>query len=414
MSEVVESKNTQKVEGVVIPPPQKEKANEEASTKPATEESSVSNSAQQSQQPKGDDEEVNPKDASKDEEDEEEDEEEEVQQEVDADEMISLISKLLGLKVASATAVPSASTPQPPTQKVLSSLDIEGVANYIKSGNCKNIVVMTGAGVSVAAGIPDFRTPGTGLYDNLQKYNLPYPTAVFEIDYFTNKPEPFFLLAKELYPGNFKPTYAHFFIRLLQDKGLILRNYTQNIDTLERCAGVNASILVEAHGSFANAHCINCKKSHTHSYVKDHVFSDKIPYCQECKDGLVKPDIVFFGENLPSRFFDLARVDFLDCDLLIVIGTSLQVQPFASLIKRVPVSTPRLLINMEEVGTAMYFDPTSGSSGGFTFDHPANMRDVKWLGDCQEGVKKLASLLGWDKELEDLVANATDQPPNFD
>lgn len=67
----------------------------------------------------------------------------------------------------------------PPGPHVLPSLDLEGIAAVIKSGVCKKIVLCTGAGISVAAGIPDFRTPGTGLYDNLQKYDLPKPTAVF-------------------------------------------------------------------------------------------------------------------------------------------------------------------------------------------------------------------------------------------
>lgn len=79
-----------------------------------------------------------------------------------------------------------------------------------------------------------FRTPGTGLYDNLQKYHLPEPSAVFDAAYFNHNPRPFFSLAKELYPGRFSPNLVHCFVRLLQDKGVLLRNYTQNIDGLER------------------------------------------------------------------------------------------------------------------------------------------------------------------------------------
>ena len=93
--------------------------------------------------------------------------------------------------------------------------------------------------MSVAAGIPDFRTPGTGLYDNLAKYNLPEPTAVFDMAFFRENPKPFFDLSKELFPGRFVPTKTHYFLRLLCDKGLVHRVYTQNIDTLERIAGKN-------------------------------------------------------------------------------------------------------------------------------------------------------------------------------
>ena len=79
----------------------------------------------------------------------------------------------------------------------------------------------------VAAGIPDFRSPGSGLYHNLEKYKLPDPQAIFEIGFFRHTPQPFFTLAKELYPGSFKPTVCHYFIRLLNEKGLLRRHYTQ-------------------------------------------------------------------------------------------------------------------------------------------------------------------------------------------
>lgn len=87
--------------------------------------------------------------------------------------------------------------------------------------------------------LPPTRTPGTGLYANLAKYNIPYPEAIFNIEYFSNDPRPFFSLAKELYPGSHRPNYIHYFIHMLHHKGLLLRMYTQNIDGLEKsgCGG---------------------------------------------------------------------------------------------------------------------------------------------------------------------------------
>eukprot|EP01027_Heterolobosea_sp_BB2_P009987 GEZU01014705.1.p1 GENE.GEZU01014705.1~~GEZU01014705.1.p1 ORF type:complete len:157 (-),score=12.88 GEZU01014705.1:16-486(-) len=133
-----------------------------------------------------------------------------------------------------------------------------------------------------------------------------------------------------------KPTPVHYFIRLLDEKGLLCRNYTQNIDTLERVAGVRDEKLVEAHGSFATAHCLNpvCNAEYSMEWVKEILFKDQVPRCTVC-NSYVKPDIVFFGESLPERFFRLVLQDFPKCDLLIVIGTSLKVNPFASLVNRV-------------------------------------------------------------------------------
>ena len=88
------------------------------------------------------------------------------------------------------------------------------------------------------------------------------------MDFFNSNPQPFFKLAKELYPGTFKPTPSHYFCKLLEEKGLLLRHYTQNIDTLERIAGISEDKLVEAHGSFFTNHCLDCKHSFSMEWVK--------------------------------------------------------------------------------------------------------------------------------------------------
>ncbi|KAM4698869.1 NAD-dependent protein deacetylase sirtuin-2 [Discoglossus pictus] len=289
-------------------------------------------------------------------------------------------------------------------EKVLDELTLEGVGRFIQSDKCENVVFMVGAGISTSAGIPDFRSPGSGLYANLAKYNLPYPEAIFEIGFFKQNPEPFFALARELYPGQFKPTICHYFIRLMKEKGLLLRCYTQNIDTLERVAGLSSDDLVEAHGTFHTSHCVGsfCRAEYPLSWMKDKIFSDLIPKCEKCND-IVKPDIVFFGESLPSKFFSAIKSDFSKVDLLIVMGTSLQVQPFASLVSKVNSKTPRLLINKEKTGEGDSLFGLLGFGGGMDFDSEKAYRDVAWLGNCDDGCLALADFLGWKGELEALV-----------
>lgn len=236
-----------------------------------------------------------------------------------------------------------------------------------------------------SAGIPDFRSPKTGLYHNLKRLKLDNPEQVFDIDFFRRKPEPFYELAHELYPGKFAPTKTHSFIRLLHEKSILLRCFTQNIDTLERRAGLPADAIVEAHGSFASNHCINrtCKREAQYESTKAAILKKKIPRCKDC-GHLVKPDIVFFGEGLPRRFFERMEDDLPRADLIIVIGTSLQVQPFASLPDMVAEDCPRLLLNLEEIG-----------------DFSREL-DVVQLIETDRGCEELARLCGWEAELQAL------------
>ncbi|EHK45892.1 hypothetical protein TRIATDRAFT_166209, partial [Trichoderma atroviride IMI 206040] len=270
--------------------------------------------------------------------------------------------------------------------ETLQERSLQGVAEYIKSGDARRIVVLTGAGISTAAGIPDFRSPKTGLYSNLARLKLPYAEAVFDIAYFRNRPEPFYVLAQELYPGKFHPTVSHAFIALLAQKGLLQMLFTQNIDCLERAAGVPSDKIVEAHGSFATQRCIECKVVFADDKMKKHVLRGDVPRCEECK-GLVKPDITFFGEALPRAFSEKSHHTAM-ADLVLIIGTSLTVYPFASLPDMARQKSPRVLFNMEKVGSL-------GS----------RVDDVLELGSCDDGIRKLAELLGWTDELEDLWRN---------
>ena len=108
----------------------------------------------------------------------------------------------------------------------------EDLVSGLKEKKFKKVGFLTGAGLSVAAGIPDFRTPGTGLYSQLEKYNLPRPESVFELEFFKNNPMPFIKLAKECLSGDFNPTIGHRFIKKVEDEGILLKCMTQNIDDL--------------------------------------------------------------------------------------------------------------------------------------------------------------------------------------
>ncbi|KAL0487545.1 NAD-dependent protein deacetylase sirtuin [Acrasis kona] len=271
---------------------------------------------------------------------------------------------------------------------------IHAVADLINNDSTKNIIVLTGAGLSTAAGIPDFRTPGTGLYDNLQKYNLDDPTDIFTLSYFKKKPHAFFELTKDFISKDYKPTASHYFIKLLEDKNILLRNYTQNIDALEVKAKISADKLVQCHGSYDTATCLRCRESYKDiNVVKEHLMRDKIdiPYCNKkegCR-GVIKPNVVFFGEDLPERFVSMVKPDCRKCDLMIVIGTSLTVYPVASIPGFVNSDCPRVLINMD-------------LGGDFTKSSKFK-NDYFLQGDINEIVLKMCDYLGWTQDLEKLI-----------
>uniref|UniRef100_A0AC11BZU6 Sirtuin 3 n=1 Tax=Ovis aries TaxID=9940 RepID=A0AC11BZU6_SHEEP len=274
---------------------------------------------------------------------------------------------------------------------------LQDIAELIKTRACQRVVVMVGAGISTPSGIPDFRSPGVGYYSILQQYKLPYPEAIFELSFFFHDPKPFFTFAKKLYPGNYRPNATHYFLRLLHEKGLLLRLYTQNIDGLERASGIPDSKLVEAHGSLASATCTTCRRPYPGEDFWADVMVDRVPRCPVCS-GVTKPDIVFFGEPLPARFL-LHLADFPMADLLLILGTSLEVEPFASLSDAVRSSVPRLLINRDLVGS-LARNPRG--------------RDVVQLGDVVHGVKRLVELLGWTDDLQDLIQRETGKFDGWD
>ena len=284
---------------------------------------------------------------------------------------------------------------KPPLLRGLTSLDIKGLANYIKNGYTKKILMLTGAGISVKSGIPDFRSPGTGLYYNIKKYNLSDPDLLFNRQYIKSNPKPFYTLVKEFISKEFKPSISHYLSVLFNQKGLLMKYYTQNIDSLDLKAGLKSPYLIECHGHMRTATCLNCGNKINIELIKNNIINDIIPKCEKC-NGLYLPDVVMNDDDLPEEFFDQLDKDFHECDLLIVMGTSLRVEPFPGMIEDPPLNAPRVLMNNEPVVT--YNEELIEKNGKlieiskdrmskkFKFGHFFNKRDIFIGGDLNENV----------------------------
>jgi len=246
--------------------------------------------------------------------------------------------------------------------------EVERLAALVRDAG--SVVALTGAGISVPSGIPDFRSPGTGLWEGVD------PMKVAHIDAFRRDPERFW----SFYGNRFatledkRPNGAHAALVALESAGLLSAVVTQNIDRLHRVAGTRE--LVEVHGTIDTSSCLACGEGFPLAEVRARLAGDAagVPRC-DCGEAL-KPDVVLFGELLPEaamqRAYDLAR----GADLLLVIGSSLEVYPVAGL----------PLVTLEAGGRVAIV--TQGSTA-----HDARA-EVRLGGDVVEELQALAAALG--------------------
>lgn len=228
----------------------------------------------------------------------------------------------------------------------------------------ERILVLVGAGISVNAGIPDFRSADHGIY---AKYNID-AADVLHIESFRENPVPFYQLIKEMAFNDtgeekqFYPTVTHQLLATLKAKKKLLRVYSQNIDGLDAdpIGLVPDSEVIQCHGNLASISCADCRTVSAVSFKewiscvkrfldfnpKEDVFLNSMDgslKCVKCQ-GYTKPGVVLFGESLPETFFKAIERDISECDLLLVVGTSLSVYPFASIPARLDPGIPQFIV----------------------------------------------------------------------
>ncbi len=207
-------------------------------------------------------------------------------------------------------------------QVAVTASDAERLAELIRGSSCT--VALTGAGVSVPSGIPDFRTPETGLWANVD------PMEVAHIDVFERDPARFWSYYRPRFHslGDKRPNAAHEALAELERRGLLAGVITQNIDRLHRAAG--SENVIEVHGSIETSSCRRCAAGYGIDQV-DALFDERgVAVCDAC-GGAVKPDVVLFGELLPERAMAQAHQLAERADLMLCVGSSLAVYPVAGL-----------------------------------------------------------------------------------
>ncbi len=193
--------------------------------------------------------------------------------------------------------------------------------------NAKHCLAFTGAGVSTLSGIPDFRGPNGVFAQKFQSWTV---EELHDIRVFRSHPEAFYQYARNSWYllDTLKANIVHKVLAELEATGLLKAVYTQNIDMLHQQAG--SKCVEEIHGTLETHSCINCSRKFRYPEIKKTVIAGEVPRCDQCR-GLIKPDVIFFGEMLDQDLLERGRNDFSKADLVLVLGSSLTVQPAASL-----------------------------------------------------------------------------------
>ncbi|PNR94157.1 Sir2 family NAD-dependent protein deacetylase [Petrotoga sp. 9PWA.NaAc.5.4] len=190
--------------------------------------------------------------------------------------------------------------------------------------NSNSIAVLSGAGMSTNAGIPDFRGPN-GIY---KRVNIENPERIFDIDYFYKDPTLFYKFHKKFLElvKNAEPTFTYKFLVELEKEGKLKGIVTQNIDSLHQKSG--SKRVYEIHGGCWKNYCLKCGKEYSQDEIMEKMDKEIVPKCDTC-EGIIKPDIVFFGE--PVKYLTEAEKLMKNADLVLVLGSSLVVIPAAML-----------------------------------------------------------------------------------
>ncbi len=227
----------------------------------------------------------------------------------------------------------------------------EQIAELIKGSG--HTIIFTGAGASTEAGIPDFRSPG-GIWTK-------YDPRVLDINYILSSDEAkreYWKFNKELgkMTEGSEPGDTHKIIAQLESKNLVNTIITQNIDALHEKAGSRSENILELHGNAANVICMKCKEECSISEILKRLQDEDIPRCENC-GGILKVDFVCFGEQLPADVLNRAFEESSACDLFIVIGSSLVVNPAAQLPYVAKANGAKLvIINLSDTPLDSYAD----------------------------------------------------------